>query len=108
MMNDDRHRLDTGRADTGDFARLPPELSPDPALEERVVRSLLDEQLLRPATRRRRLIALPVAAAAGIALFVSGLLAGYGLSRWDSPAEIPAPATSEADPDAEVRMVFWL
>jgi hypothetical protein len=89
------------------LARLPRTQDPDPALEDRIVRALVREGLLSAAAPRRT-VPLPLALAASLALFVCGVLAGWGVASRDATAERPVTEQAVTTPAADIRLVFWL
>jgi hypothetical protein len=93
------------------LAKLGGPVPPPPALEERIVRSLRNRELLAPSRSNRRLLLGGIAIAATVTAFMLGRLtarAGASEPRWllllyeDQSFEAPAPGT-EAVRVAEYR-----
>jgi hypothetical protein len=87
-MNDPENEL--GPEERAALARLPREVPPPPALEETTVRALAARGLLRPSAvrRGRRLRDWGLAAAAAVAIFAGGFLAGRQQGAGTGP-ELP-------------------
>ena len=89
------------------LAALSRERDPDAALEDRVVRSLERAGVLARTQWWRVGVPLPIAIAAGIALFAFGLAAGRAIAARSAVAGPPATSATAGAPTA-VRVVISL